>query len=170
MLMTIDLFPTIAKVIDAKLPPHRIDGLDVWPIITRQPGATNPHSAYWFYYEQNQLQAVVSGNGRWKLQLPHTYRTLAGRPGGEGGFPVQYQQGKLETAELYDLDRDVREATDVAAAQPDVVKRLEAEADRAREELGDSLTKRTGKGVREPGRLEAEPARKNEKELNGLKK
>ena len=34
-----------------------------------------------------------------------------------------------------------------------MVKRLEALAEQAREELGDSLTKRTGKGVREPGRI-----------------
>jgi hypothetical protein len=33
------------------------------------------------------------------------------------------------------------------------VKRLEAYAEQAREELGDSLTQRTGKGVREPGRV-----------------
>jgi arylsulfatase A len=33
MLMTIDLFPTIAKLIDVPLPDHKIDGLDVWPVI-----------------------------------------------------------------------------------------------------------------------------------------
>jgi arylsulfatase A len=40
----------------------------------------------------------------------------------------------------------------VAAAHPDVVARLMALAEKAREDLGDSLTKRTGRGVREPGR------------------
>src|SRR4029078_9091043 len=32
MLMTIDLFPTIARLVGADLPRHAIDGLDVWPI------------------------------------------------------------------------------------------------------------------------------------------
>ena len=68
MLMTIDLFPTIAKLVGAELPKHKIDGLNVWPIITGERGAKNPHDAYLFYYEQNQFQAVMSGDGKWKLQ------------------------------------------------------------------------------------------------------
>ena len=153
MLMTIDLFPTIARQIRAKLPAHKIDGLDVWPIIAGKPGAKNPHSAYWFYYEVNQLQAIVSADGRWKLQLPHTYRTLGGHPGGHDGLPAPYQQRRLETAELYDLANDIGESTDVSPQNPRIVKRLEAEAEKARAELGDALTHRTGNGSREPGRV-----------------
>ncbi|HLH54402.1 MAG TPA: sulfatase [Verrucomicrobiae bacterium] len=154
ILMSIDLFPTIAKQVQARLPAHKIDGLDVWPIITGKRSARNPHSAYWFYYEVNQLQAIVSGDGRWKLQLPHTYRTLAGRPGGHGGVPVPYEQRKIEKAELYDLVNDISESRDVAAGNPGIVKRLETEAEKARAQLGDSLNDRPGKERREPGRLE----------------
>jgi arylsulfatase A len=156
MLMTIDLFPTIAGLIQADLPKRPIDGRDVWPIIAGKRGARNPHAAYWFYYAANQLQAVVSGDGRWKLQLPHTYNTLDGKSGGRDGMPVPYEQRKLERAELFDLVNDISETTDVAAQNPRMVKRLEAEAEKARAELGDSLTKREGKGVREPGRLASE--------------
>jgi arylsulfatase len=156
MLMTIDLFPTIARLIHADLPKHTVDGLNVWPIISGKRSAKNPHAAYWFYYEVNELQSVVSGEGRWKLQLPHTYRTLSGRPGGHGGTPVPYEQRKLERAELYDLVNDISEVTDVAAQHADIVERLEAEAGKARRELGDSLTKLKGKGVREPGRVAQE--------------
>lgn len=153
MLMTIDLLPTIAKLTGAPLPPRKLDGLDVWPIISRQPGAKNPHDAYWFYFEVNQLQAVTTGDGRWKLQLPHTYRTLGGKPGGHDGLPVPYENRKLEKSELYDLENDISETTDVSAQHPEIVTRLEAEAEKARAELGDSLTKRTGAGNREPGRV-----------------
>ena len=153
MLMSIDLFPTIAKQVRGELPRHRIDGLDVWPIISGKAGATNPHSAYWFYYEVNELQAVVTGDGRWKLQLPHTYHTLGGKPGGHGGLPAPYEDRKIKTAELYDLKDDISETTDVAALHPEIVKRLEAEAEKARRELGDALTKRTGKSARKPGRI-----------------
>ena len=152
MLMSIDLFPTIAKIVRADLPHHQLDGLDVWPLIAGQRRAKNPHASYWCYYEQNQLQAVMSGDGRWKLQLPHTYRSLGGKPGGQGGTPVPYQQRKLETAELYDLVNDISEETNVAAQHPDTVRFLEGEAEKARAELGDSLTQRVGRGVREPGR------------------
>ncbi|MBC7856762.1 MAG: sulfatase, partial [Pirellulaceae bacterium] len=51
ILMTIDLFPTIAKLIGAELPKHKIDGLDVWPLIIGTPGAKNPHNGYYGYYE-----------------------------------------------------------------------------------------------------------------------
>jgi arylsulfatase A len=153
MLMTIDLFPTIAARIGAKLPSHRIDGLDVWPLISRQPGAVNPHPGYWFYYETNQLQSVVSGDGRWKLQLPHGYRTMAGQPQGRNGTPGPYRDRRIESAELYDLANDIGEERDVAARHPDVVRQLEAVAEAARADLGDSLTQREPTGAREPGRL-----------------
>ena len=87
MLMTIDLFPTIAKLIDAELPKHPIDGLDVWPLLAGEPGAKNPHDFYLFYYAQNELQAIATGDGRWKLQLPHIYTSLGGHPGGRDGGP-----------------------------------------------------------------------------------
>jgi arylsulfatase A len=155
MLMTIDLFPTIAKLVGANLPERAIDGLDVWPIITGQTGASNPHAAYWFYYAVNELQAVVSGDGRWKLALPHEYRTLDGNPGGLGGMPVAYEQRRLKKPELYDLVSDVSESRDVSARHPQIVANLQAEAEKARAELGDGLTKRNGRGTRPPGRLAA---------------
>ena len=157
MLMTIDLFPTMAKLIGADLPAHKIDGLDVWSIIAGAPGAKNPHDAYFFYYENNQLQAVLDGDGRWKLQLPHVWRTLAGQPAAKDGVPAKYEQRKLEQPELYDLENDVSETADVAEKNPDVVKRLEALAETAREDLGDALTNRKGAGVREAGRAAVEP-------------
>jgi arylsulfatase A-like enzyme len=155
MLMTIDLFPTIAHLIGAELPKHQIDGMDVWPIISRQPGAKNPHESYWFYFNVNDLQAVTTGDGRWKLQFPHTYVTLAGKPGGKDGVPVPYSQRKVEKEELYDLANDISETTDVSAQHPDIVKQLEADAEKARADLGDGLTKQNGANRREPGRMAA---------------
>jgi len=149
--MTIDLLPTFARLIGAELPKHKIDGLDIWPLLSGDPKAKNPHEAYWFWFGNNQLEAVMSG--KWKLQLPHTYRTLGGRPGGRDGVPAPYQTRKIERAELYDLDNDISETMDLALKYPDVVKRLEAFAEQAREELGDTLTQRTGKAAREPGRV-----------------
>jgi len=149
MLMTIDLFPTIAKIIDAKLPEHPIDGLNIWPIISGQPGAKNPHAAYWFYYERGQLQAISTGDGRWKLQFPHSYGSLAGKTPGHGGTPAGGTGCKVEKIELYDLVTDVSETTDVADKYPEIVTRLTAEAEKARADLGDELTGRKGSGVRE---------------------
>jgi arylsulfatase len=153
MLMTIDLLPTFAKLVGAELPKHKIDGLDVWPLIAGEKDAKNPHEAYFFYYENNQLQGVTSGDGRWKLQLPHTFRTLASRSGGTNGIPAKYEPAKIAEPELYDLEQDLRERTNVASEFPAIVKQLLALAEKTREDLGDSLTGRKGSGVRESGRL-----------------
>jgi arylsulfatase len=153
--MTIDLLPTIAGRIGAALPALPIDGRDVWPLIAQQRGAKNPHEGYGLWYAQNELQAVVSGDGRWKLILPHRYRTLAGRPGGKDGIPARYENTDIAAPMLFDLRADMVERNDVAATNPDVVKQLLTFAEKCREDLGDSLTKRTGKGAREPGRVAA---------------
>ena len=90
--------------------------------------------------------------GDWKLIFPHTYRTLDGKPGGDGGTPVGYASAKTGL-ELYHLGDDVEEKHNVADEHPEVVKQLQAFAEKARAELGDSLQKRKGSGIREPGRL-----------------
>jgi arylsulfatase len=151
--MTIDLLPTIAGLVGAELPKHKIDGLDIWPLLSGDPAAKCPHEAYYFYYADNELQAVMAG--AMKLYLPHTYRTLGGREGGRGGKPVAYESRTLAKPELYDVVADVGETTDIAAARPDVMQRLLAVAETARADLGDSLTGRTGAGVRPVGQLRA---------------
>jgi arylsulfatase A len=132
------------------LPEHKIDGQDIWPLIAGEPNAKSPQAAYWFYFANNQLQAIRSG--KWKLVLPHTYRTLAGQPGGAGGIPTKYSQAK-SGFELYDLEADWTESANVADQHPAVLERLQKFAEQAREELGDTLTQRQGSGLREPGRL-----------------
>jgi arylsulfatase A len=147
--MAIDIFPTVARLVGAALPQHPIDGRDIWPLLSGQPGASSPHEALYFYWGQH-LQAVRSG--RWKLHFPHEYRTLGGRPGGSGGKPAPYATARTELA-LFDLDSDIGQQHNVADKHPDVVQRLVALAEKAREELGDTGVARTGRGVRPPGRL-----------------
>jgi arylsulfatase A len=146
---TMDILPTIAKLIGATLPAHKIDGKDIWPLMTGVPGAKSPHEAF-FYYRSYALEAVRSG--KWKLHLPHSYRTLAGRPGGTGGMPVEYEQAKIGQA-LFDLEKDIGEQHDVSAQHPEIVKRLMAFADEMWQDLGDSAKKMTGKNRRPPGHL-----------------
>ncbi|MEQ1824954.1 MAG: sulfatase [Pirellula sp.] len=153
MMMTIDLLPTIASLIGAKLPEHKIDGMDVWPLISMQPQAKNPHEFYAFYFEQNQLQAVVSGDGKWKLQLPHAFRSMKGQEPGKEGIPGKYKQVKIETAELYDLVSDPSESTNVAAQNPSVLAKLQSNVDSIRADVGDSLVNEPGKGKRKVGTL-----------------
>lgn len=146
--MTIDVLPTVAKLLNVPLDPTRkIDGLDIGPLLFAEAGAKNPHEAYFFYWGE-ELQAVRSGP--WKLHFPHDYRKFV--KGGTGGKPEPYGQGKIELS-LFNLEDDVGETRNVASAHPEVVARLEKLAEAARADLGDSAQKRKGSGVREPGKL-----------------
>jgi arylsulfatase A len=146
---TIDILPTFAKLAGGETPQDRIiDGRDVWPLLSGQPGAKTPHEAFYYYWNLG-LEAVRSGP--WKLHLPHEYRTLAGEPG-KDGRPGPYKQAKIELA-LYNLTDDVGEKTNVAADHADVVNQLLAIAEQARADLGDSLTGRQGAGRRSAGQL-----------------
>jgi arylsulfatase A-like enzyme len=147
--MTIDLLPTVAKLAGADLPKMAIDGKDIGPLLTASKGAKSPQDAYFFYWGP-ALQAVRSG--KWKLHFAHDYQGL--KEAGKDGKPGRYATAKVELS-LFDLESDVGESTNVAAAHPDVVARIEALADRMREDLGDSATKEVGKGVRPAGLIPA---------------
>ncbi len=149
--MTIDLFPTIARLIGAELPAHKIDGLDIWPLIVGEEDATNPHEAYFFYYHANDLEAMRAG--RWKLHFPHNYRSMVGQTPGTDGSPGKYKQMKTGLA-LYDIQSDIGETTNVADQYPEVVQRLLTLADEMRADLGDNLTKTKPTGKRQPGRVQ----------------
>jgi arylsulfatase A-like enzyme len=146
---TIDVLPTFAKLAGSETPQDRIiDGRDISPLLFGEAGAKSPHEAFYYYWD-NGLEAVRSG--KWKLHLPHAYRTLAG-PDGKDGQPGEYKQAKTDLA-LYNLAEDIGETQDVAAANPAIVKKLLAQAESARDDLGDSLTKRQGKNRRPAGQL-----------------
>jgi len=147
---TIDLLPTIAGLIGADLPDHTIDGKDISPLMFGKADAKTPHEHFFCFYSPKSLHAVRTG--RWKLHFPHTYRTLAGGPGGTDGQPVNYQSAKIGLA-LFDLQNDVGETTDVAAQHPKIVAALTAAAERMRQSLGDQFQNRQGIDVRPPGRM-----------------
>ncbi len=131
--MTIDLLPTIAHLTGAKLPAHKIDGKSIHSLLLAKAGAKSPQEAYFFFWGK-ELQGVRSG--QWKLYLPHSYRTLAGGPGGQDGKPMPYKQAQTGL-ELYDLAADLSETSNVAARHPDIVRRLQALAEGIRADIGE---------------------------------
>ncbi len=146
--MTIDVLPTLAHLSGAKLPEHPIDGKNIWGLMTGET-KESPHEVLYFWWDRS-LEALRGG--KWKLHFPHSYRSMAGRSGGKGGKPANYGQAKIGLA-LFDLENDPGETRNLADRHPDEVKKLEALAEKAREDLGDQATKRVGKGVRGPGKI-----------------
>lgn len=147
---TIDLLPTIAARIGAPLPERKIDGLDVWPVLANEKDARNPHEGYATYYGNNRLEAVT--DGRWKLMLPHGYRTMGDTPKAKGGIPAKYRNIQIAHPQLFDLEADPGEQNDLATAEPAITERLGKLAEAFRADLGDSLTKTPAKNARPPGR------------------
>lgn len=146
---TIDLLPTLARLAGSEPPRDRvIDGRDIWPLMAGVRGARTPHETFCYYWGQH-LQAIR--NGRWKLHFPHAY--VKPNPIGLDGMPGQYTNPKTDLA-LFDLDQDIGETRDVSREHPEVVQQLQALADAARADLGDSAGKWIGAGVRSPGKID----------------
>lgn len=142
---TMDLLPTLTRQAGGVPPADRIiDGKDIWPLIAGDPGAKSPWEAFYHYYGQ-QLHAVRSGP--WKLKLETTLR-------GEDIYRPEFAHDEVKIPPaLYNLDLDLGEQKNVIKAHPDIVARLMAYAERAREELGDVFTGRIGSQVRPAGHI-----------------
>lgn len=97
LMTAMDLLPTFGKLAGAKIPDERtIDGQDVWPVLAGE--ADSPHEMF-FYHGGDVLKAVRSGP--WKLH---------------------WNQGK--PTQLYHLESDIGEKTNLLKSEPEVVKRL----------------------------------------------
>jgi arylsulfatase A len=130
-----DILPTFAALAGGKVPARRkIDGTDIWPQLAGDKDAKPAHETF-HYYRGLRLEAIRHGD--WKLRIVNS-------------------TGKQDTkappfkAKLYNLKSDIGESTDVAAANPDVVKKLEGLVEAMKDDLGlDGF----GRGCRELGRV-----------------
>jgi len=149
--MAIDILPTIAEETGASLPDKIIDGQSVLALLKGEVDKS-PQEAYFFYYRVNELFGVRYG--KWKLYFPHTYRTMDGQELGKDGLPGDYRMVEMEEIELYDVQNDVSETTNVAAEYPEIVSEIKLLANDMRFRLGDSLLELEGSETREAGQLE----------------
>jgi arylsulfatase A len=134
----IDVLPTLTRLAGGEVPTdRRIDGKDIWPLLSGQTKAS-PHDAL-FYFNGRKLEAVRSGP--WKLAIA---------PQGTGLPKGAAEPVRHTSPRLYQLDTDIGELTDVAAQHPDVVARLKEFAQQMDADLG--LTGE-GPGVRPPDRV-----------------
>ena len=98
-----DLMPTILGMTDSKTDAV-IDGIDLSPALLGRGEVADRDHLYWEYHAGGGQQAVRSG--RWKAVRIGVHR--------DPDVPL----------ELYDLEADPAESTDVAAMHPDVAARL----------------------------------------------
>ncbi len=115
---SIDLLPTLCHVSGAPLPENEIDGKNVWELIQGEPGAENLRD-YYAFSTGERFEGILSGDGRWKLHLPHPYRTLS--EAGNDGKAGKYVQTMTDTA-LYDMEDDPYESENVLHDYPQVAR------------------------------------------------
>ncbi len=136
LLSTMDLLPTFAKLAGAKLDEDvTLDGLDAASFLLGKSDAS-PRDEY-LYYAGCLLTGVRSG--KWKLVLPRK-----ANPSGTGWWGRMIEA--VPQTQLFNLDDDPAEATNLAMEHPETVAALMKRIERARTELGD--IDRTGSGVR----------------------
>ena len=149
-----DLFATALKVCGIAAPSDRvIDGADIRPLLTSD--AKSPHE---FIVGSQGPRLATVRDARWKLHvLAGNDRMLKTPPDGRwvdprapdgvtllapyeqyqpSDFPGATTKGDAPTAmALFDLSADPTEQHNVAAANPDVVKRLKAQYDAVAKDL-----------------------------------
>lgn len=131
-----DLLPTITAYCGGKTPADRIlDGCNISDILEHKKADQSPRVFY--YYQRNQLQAVRWG--KWKYHLP-----LKERIAGPSSDVL-----KEGTEQLYDLDTDISESTNIISKHPEVVKKIEDLITQARKDMGD--WKHEGHNIRPAG-------------------
>jgi len=121
MMSTLDILPTFARFAGAKIPDDRIlDGYDQSAYIT---GKSSKSARKVFYYHvKNEVHAVRQG--KWKLLLPDRKLHFA-----------YTNDPPITTPELYNLENDISEKTNLAEKYPQKVKRLLNLAKKAPEDV-----------------------------------
>jgi len=111
---TLDILPTLAGIIGAKLPNDRkIDGKDILPLMKSLPGAKTPHEHYALLYKGGCVRS-----GKWKyypFNAAKAKKAKLSKDDPRSQAPVQ----------LYDLSSDLFEENNLAEEHPEVVARLQ---------------------------------------------
>ena len=141
---TLDVLPTFVALAGAKVPKDRdLDGEDITHLLAGRFEEARADKVY-HYYLRTTLQAVRQG--KWKLHLPRPAKRPWLAPFAQNGHIHPKDDAPFTEPLLYNLENDISETTNVAQANPKVVKQLLAIANKARAEIGDY--NRIGRGAR----------------------
>ncbi|MEY5026335.1 MAG: hypothetical protein RLZZ244_1863 [Verrucomicrobiota bacterium] len=143
-----DILPTFAALAGAKLPTPKIDGGDLWPVLSGTEGAKGPHEEVFYYFRGFRLEAVRSGP--WKLQLAGG-DSSKGAEGAKGAGKGGAEAPADLYPRLFDLQNDPAESRNMSGQRPEVVARLQKLAEAMDGDLGRDGV---GPGCRELGRVE----------------
>jgi arylsulfatase A len=120
---SIDIMPTLTELCGGELPDRKIDGRNIWPLMSGAKDAKSPHETYVLMHGPGTVRS-----GKWKF---YPWQEGKGKQRRDNAtwkpskFPVQ----------LYDTVADIGETTNVAARNAQIVKKLQAAYDSHVEEI-----------------------------------
>jgi len=121
---SLEMFPTLMAMADLKMPETRpLDGKNIWPALHAN-AASPVDSYYWSWHSEDAIRTA-----QWRM---HRF---------------------CDHVELYDIQADIGETTNVAAKHPDVVAALKGKMDAWVKSMGVALTH-----LPAPAALDAKPA------------
>ena len=114
---TIDMMPTLTALCGGDLPRQKIDGKDIWPLMSGQPNAKSPHDTYVLMHGPGTVRS-----GKWKF---YPWREGKGKQNRDN--PTW--KPSTDPVQLYDTVSDIGETTNVASKHPEIIARLQAAYD-----------------------------------------
>lgn len=130
-----DLLPTLARLAGAEIPNDRvIDGKDIWPLLSGQPGASSPHEAI-YYLRGRGVQAIRVGD--WKYRMAAEKPTKAKASKRSAAKETKSKKVSIET--LHDLSNDIGEQSNLLDQHPDIARRLKQQMTRFESNLRENL-------------------------------
>ena len=127
-----DVFPTVAKLTGAPLPPKPLDGVDAWPVWTGSRPAVERDALLYFDYVYLQCARL----GPWKLHISRYNSMVYNPPPVDGRINLP-----LKHPELYNLLDDPDESYDVAPEHPEVVAKIQGRIDELIKTFPDEIQK-----------------------------
>lgn len=114
-----DLLPTICQIAGVDVPADRaIDGTSIVPLL-RGEKIERKTPLYWHFYAASGPQKVAIRMGRWKLSAELDAPPVRSRGGIDSEDQTTIKTAKLGTMQLFDLESDIAETTDVKDQHPE---------------------------------------------------
>jgi arylsulfatase A len=114
---SIDIMPTLTTLCGGALPERKIDGKNIWPLMSGVKNAKSPHETYVLMHGPGTVRS-----GKWKF-----YPWREGK--GKQSRDTATWKASPDPVQLYDTLADIGETTNLASKHPDVIERLQAAYD-----------------------------------------
>ncbi|MFI3206498.1 MAG: sulfatase [Clostridia bacterium] len=128
MASNIDLLPTFASLLNEPLSENKVDGVNILPMMFGEDSEKRDEFVYYYNYFLTGIR-----KGKYKLMI------------GDARFKKQI---KYDPMELYDLENDISETTNIIADYPEIAQDLLERTQKYRTALGDLFEGTVGEEIR----------------------